>query len=180
MAANMSIIWWSRKRPKCLSIEAHVGKVQPMSQGDYQGPRGKITAHEPKWSRICALWAAPESRVVVPWLSHGIASALFFLALLETTAPASPRPRSPPTPAPKGFALHRRGASQRTGMAAARHLRSGLPLIRAHLAASESAAVAQVPAPNPLSVVETDPFLSISIGLPRPVSDLGLPCLVMF
>ena len=65
-------------------------------------------------------------------------------------------------------------------MAAARHLRSGLPLIRAHLAASESAAVAQVPAPNPLSVVETDPFLSISIGLPRPVSDLGLPCLVMF
>jgi hypothetical protein len=30
-------------------------------------------------------------------------------------------------------------------MAAARHLRSSLPLLRAHLAASESAAVAQVP-----------------------------------
>ncbi|KAG2609385.1 hypothetical protein PVAP13_4KG033100 [Panicum virgatum] len=42
-------------------------------------------------------------------------------------------------PAPKGFALHRRGASQRTGMAAVRHLRSGLPLTRGHLAASESA-----------------------------------------
>ena len=63
MTANMSIIWWSRKRPKCLSIEAHVGKVRPMSQGDYQGPRGKITAHEPKWSRICGCaresWLCP-------------------------------------------------------------------------------------------------------------------------
>jgi len=72
---------------------AHVAKVQPMNQCDQQGPLAKGqptkqighqgplvkgTAHEPKWSRICALWAAPESRVVVPWLSHGIASALSF------------------------------------------------------------------------------------------------------
>ena len=135
-----------------------MAKLQPMSRS------GQEFVVVPE-NRGCALCSRHRLRF------------LFFLLVLETTAPASSS-RSPPTPAPKGFALHRRGTSQRTGMAAARHLRSGLPLIRAQLAASESAAVAQVPAP--LSVVETDPFLSISIGLSRPVSDLGLPCLMMF
>lgn len=130
--------------------------------------------------RVWASWAALRELSGLPWLkplASRIASPSSFSS--HSSKPSDQPPRLVPDllpPAPKGFALQRRGTSQRTGMAAARHLRSGLPLLRAHLAASESAAVAQVPAPHPLSVVEADPFLSISIGL---LSDLGLLCLLM-
>lgn len=116
----------------------------------------------PKWLKYSpweqtARWAAPEVCVDLwlPWLppeaptplGHSV-DPLFFLALRQTTLTRLLVPDLLP-PASKGFGLYRRGTSQRTGMAAARHLRSGLPLLRAHLASSESAAVAQVLAPCP-------------------------------
>jgi hypothetical protein len=95
----------------------------------------------PKYSR--KWW--PINRFLA-FLEQQPASPRFSLPDLHHPAELHPSKVSPPRNEPK------------RGMAA-RYLRSGLPLLRTHLAASESAAIAQVPAPQPpFFVVKPDPF----------------------